>query len=79
MNLLLLCSAKDGLSNKVYKSFLISDSATDFEKEDVRNELDIMMVIPRHANVVTLLGSCAKEGGPLLSLSNRATRISILT
>ena len=37
-------------------------SATDSEKQDLYQELEIMRKVPRHNNIVTLLGCCTRIG-----------------
>lgn len=40
----------------------ITANATDAEKRDLRNELQIMATAGEHANLVTLMGACTEEG-----------------
>ena len=41
---------------------IFAASATDSEKQDLYQELEIMRKIPKHANIVTLLGCCSRKG-----------------
>lgn len=40
----------------------ITANATDAEKRDLRNELQIMATAGEHPNLVTLMGACTEEG-----------------
>lgn len=42
--------------------FLNEESATEKEKLDLVNELDVMKLLDPHPNVVTLLGCCTDRG-----------------
>jgi hypothetical protein len=42
--------------------FLFIDSASDCEKEDLIQELDIMRKLPKQKNIVAYLGCCTKQG-----------------
>ena len=40
----------------------ITANATEAEKRDLRNELQIMATAGEHPNLVTLMGACTEEG-----------------
>lgn len=53
-------------------------SATDSEKQDLYQELEIMRKIPKHANIVTLLGCCSRKD-PLYIIMEYVHRGSMLS
>ena len=40
----------------------MSENATEKEKRDLRNELEIMATVGEHSNVINLIGACTETG-----------------
>ena len=40
----------------------MSENATEKEKRDLRNELEIMATVGEHPNVINLIGACTETG-----------------
>ena len=38
------------------------ESATEMEKRDLMNELQIMVTVGEHPNVISLIGACTRSG-----------------
>lgn len=41
---------------------IIAESATEMEKRDLMNELQIMVTVGEHPNVISLIGACTRSG-----------------
>jgi len=44
------------------QSTFLSDSATESDLKDLKNELEIMESVGHHPNLVNLIGACSSEG-----------------